>query len=158
MDKVARPRGLIRYDSLNGLAGKRRRILRPRVLGYGGLLAVGAVVAAVALSGRRGFEANLIRSVGAPFVVENQMVENRFQVHLVNKRPAPARFLVTAPSGDVQLPGPIQLASLEDLSLPVIVRVPRDRFRPGMQAVFEVNVEGERPRELRAPLLGPVTR
>jgi len=38
----------------------------------------------------------------------------------------------------------------------VIVRVPRDRWRPGMQAVFEVNVDGERPRELRAPLLGPV--
>ena len=159
MDKVERPRGLIRYDSQNGLAGKRRRILRPRVLAYAGLLAVGAAVGAVALSSRRGFEANLIRPVGAPFVVENQMVENRFQVHLVNKRPAAARFVVTAPpGGDLieQLPGPIELASLEGLSLPVIVRVPRDRWRPGMQAVFEVNVDGERPRELRAPLLGPV--
>src|SRR5690606_21433497 len=31
MDKLGRPRGLIRYDSPNGLEGKKRRFLRPRV-------------------------------------------------------------------------------------------------------------------------------
>ena len=47
MTKVERPNGLIRYDSFNGLAGKKRRILRPRLLAYGllgvlGLTALGS--------------------------------------------------------------------------------------------------------------------
>jgi cytochrome c oxidase accessory protein FixG len=161
MDRLGRARGLVRYDSMNGLAGKPRRVGRPRVLAYAGILAAGGLAAFVALSGRRGFEANLLRQVGAPFVVEDEMVENRFQVHLVNKLPRAARFAVTAPeNGDVaaQLPGTVELGSLADLSLPVIVRVPRGRWRSGLQAVLEVAVDGEEPRELRAPLLGPVSR
>jgi cytochrome c oxidase accessory protein FixG len=34
MTLVGRPRGLVRYDSLNGLQGRKRRILRPRLLAY----------------------------------------------------------------------------------------------------------------------------
>jgi cytochrome c oxidase accessory protein FixG len=160
MDKVGRPRGLVRYDSLAGLRGEKRRIFRPRVLAYAGLLAVGAAVAGLALAGRRGFEATLLRPVGAPFVVEGGFVENRFTVHLVNKRPEAASFVLAAPAGDEvawQLPGRIELASLADVSLPVIVRVPRERWRPGLQAVVDVTVGDER-REVRAPILGPVRR
>src|SRR5690606_38137355 len=32
MTKIDRPKGLVRYDSLNGLTGKKRRIIRPRVI------------------------------------------------------------------------------------------------------------------------------
>ena len=34
MTKLNRPQGLIRYDSQNGLAGKKKRILRPRIILY----------------------------------------------------------------------------------------------------------------------------
>jgi len=39
MDKMGYPRGLIRYTTENALEGKPSRILRPRVLIYGSLLA-----------------------------------------------------------------------------------------------------------------------
>uniref|UniRef100_UPI002AC8913A 4Fe-4S dicluster domain-containing protein n=1 Tax=Escherichia coli TaxID=562 RepID=UPI002AC8913A len=54
MDKVRKPRGLIRYATENGLAQKlgaleiRRRMLRPRVLVYGAVLAM--LVAAMGTS------------------------------------------------------------------------------------------------------------
>lgn len=159
MDKVGRPRGLVRYDSLTGLRHERRRLVRPRVVAYVGLLVTAAVLGGVAVSGRRDFEANLLRLVGAPFVVEGGMVENRFQVHVVNKRAVTAAFGFSAPDSpevQEQLPGHIELASLADLTLPVIVRVPRERYRPGMQAKLSVTVDGGREtRELRAPILGP---
>jgi hypothetical protein len=41
MDKLQRPRGLIRYDSMNGLAGKATRWIRPRILLYTALLLLG---------------------------------------------------------------------------------------------------------------------
>ena len=41
MDKTGRDRGLIRYDSLNGLEGKERKIVRPRMILYSAFLLVG---------------------------------------------------------------------------------------------------------------------
>ena len=45
MTRLHRPRGLIRYDSLRGLAGRATRWFRPRVALYGVLLAIGAAAA-----------------------------------------------------------------------------------------------------------------
>ena len=45
MTRTRRPRGLIRYDSLNGLAGRPTRWLRPRTIAYAVLLAIGGAAA-----------------------------------------------------------------------------------------------------------------
>jgi cytochrome c oxidase accessory protein FixG len=66
MDRLERPRGLIRYDSQEGLAGRPRRILRPRVIFYTVLAVIGLVVASVAAHGRTDFEVSLLRLQGAP--------------------------------------------------------------------------------------------
>src|SRR5215212_5069203 len=50
MDKLQRPRGLIRYSSLNGLMGKRTKLIRPRIILYIVLMAMGAVAMTVSLS------------------------------------------------------------------------------------------------------------
>ncbi len=42
MDKIAYPRGLIRYATEESLAGRASHILRPRVIVYGLLLAAAA--------------------------------------------------------------------------------------------------------------------
>jgi polyferredoxin len=44
MAALGRPRGLVRYDSLNGLSGRRTRFLRPRVFLYSALILLGAGV------------------------------------------------------------------------------------------------------------------
>ncbi len=85
MDRLARPRGLIRYDSPHGLAGEVRRFFRPRVILYTGLLVVGVVAATFAFRARTDFEANVVRLPGAPFTLEDKVVRNGFEVHLVNK-------------------------------------------------------------------------
>ena len=41
MVKIDRPKGLIRYDSFNGFAGKTRRFLRPRIYAYCALALLG---------------------------------------------------------------------------------------------------------------------
>jgi polyferredoxin len=84
MDRLARPRGLIRYDSQEGLAGRARRWVRPRVLLYTTLLAVGASVATLAARSRNHFEATLLRLPGEPYIVEGGEVREAMQLHLVN--------------------------------------------------------------------------
>ncbi len=92
MDKVGRPRGLIRYDSQRGLRGEKRRVLRPRLYAYTVLLVIGAVVATTAFRKREPFEANIIRLQGMPYTREGGVLRNSFELHIVNKQSQAATF------------------------------------------------------------------
>jgi cytochrome c oxidase accessory protein FixG len=125
MEKLHRPRGLVRYDSKRSLAGGQRRIWRPRLLVYGVLGLAGLVVATIAARSRTSFEANLTRAPGAPFVVESEAVRNSFVLHLVNKSSDAADFELSAMGVELSTAAaPIHLAGLSDAKLPVVVIVP----------------------------------
>ena len=92
MDKLARPRGLVRYDSLRGLRGEKRRFLRPRLYAYTAAAVVGAVVATFAFRSREPLEANVVRLPGLPYVREGGTIRNAFELHLVNKQSTAVSF------------------------------------------------------------------
>ncbi|MBS2023783.1 MAG: cytochrome c oxidase accessory protein CcoG [Deltaproteobacteria bacterium] len=130
MDKVERPRGLIRYDSLVGFEGGQKRIVRPRLFAYAAMsvLALGAVVLDVSTV-RAPFEANLLRAGGTPYALDGGLIRDQFELHLVNKHVEAADFQlsVQAPAGtSVVLPQPeVHLGSLESLRTPILVAVER---------------------------------
>ena len=133
MDRVKRPRGLIRYDSLAGFAGGRTRWARPRILVYFALLAAGAIVATWALSTVRPANLAITRMTGAPYFVTTEGVRNQFLVRIVNKRDTPARFVITlpdAPEGLVRtgLDGVVELAPLAEEVRPLVVQMPRGGY------------------------------
>ena len=66
MEKINRPRGLVRYDSMRGLEGKKRRFIRPRVALYTLLLLAGMGVMAASLSTFKPATVSLLRMTGAP--------------------------------------------------------------------------------------------
>jgi hypothetical protein len=140
MDRLGRPRGLVRYDSLDGLAGNARRIVRPRIVLYTALGLVGAAVAFVATRGRTDYEAALLRLTGEPYALDGGDVRDAFQVHIVNKRAEAASYRVEvepAPAMAVLVPIPIvSVASLGDARVPVFLTVVRSSFH----AEFPVRV------------------
>jgi len=165
MDKVQRPRGLVRYDSTNGLAGKARRLVRPRLALYGVLGLVGAVVATVALRSRNDFEANVLRLAGAPYTFEGEDVRNAFDVHLVNKRGSTTTYTIeveASPLADGTTPAlvalvatpKVTLGSLEDRHVPIFVSTPRASYRADFQVRVLVAPEGEPPKAFPATFLG----
>lgn len=164
MDRLHRPRGLIRYDSLRGLSGERRRFLRPRLWLYVLLGAAGLVAAGFAFSGRASFEANLLRARSAPFTVESGAVRNTFDLHLVNKSPDAADFTIRPRTGGGQVLilafRQVRLASLESTHVPVVVDVPVARFTAGLEVRLEITMtSGETERRfVHMPLLGPHRR
>jgi polyferredoxin len=130
MDKVHKPRGLIRFASQRELARTERKTLRPRVVVYGLLMLVSAVAFTASVVLRAPFEANVIRPRGAlPYFVDGDNVRNAFEVHLFNKQPETASFTlsVRAPDGAQVVVGTptLQLASLTDARVPVSVSLPR---------------------------------
>ena len=95
MTKVARPKGLIRYDSLVKFAGGRTRWIRPRTVVYGILLLIGVVVASFAFSSVKPASFLVYRMSGAAYFVDRHDVRNQFMVRLVNKLAVPAVLTVS---------------------------------------------------------------
>jgi cytochrome c oxidase accessory protein FixG len=114
MDKVNKPRGLIRYASLSELEGGKRRFIRFRTILYTAFLLLGAGVATYALSGVQPATYSIVRMSGMPFFVTDTTVRNQFQVRLTNKSTGPLEFTA---------------AALTDGETPITVRGFENRFR-----------------------------
>jgi cytochrome c oxidase accessory protein FixG len=146
MDRLHRPRGLVRYDSLSGLAGEGRRVLRPRVLLYLVLGLAGALAGAIAVHRRIDFEANLLRVPGLPFLLDGEGVQNAFTIHLVNKQPQAVTFHVEpepVPGLAWALPmGEPRVEGLSGVHLPITVRAPRGEVHGNAPLRIQVRREG----------------
>ncbi len=133
MDKVGRPRGLVRYDSLNGLEGKRRRIIRPRILLYTALMLVGAGVLTFALTRVHDVDLHVTRLPGQPYFVTGEAVRNQFKVRLFTKRPEETTFALSlegAPEGTVVggVEELIRVPALSEVEHPITLSIPRATY------------------------------
>ena len=159
MGKLGRDRGLVRYDSLAGLEGGRRRFWRPRVYLYGVLGAVGLTVAVVSASGRQAFEANVLRQKGPPFVIDQGVVRNALEIHIVNKQPEEDSFKLTPaePAGvEVVLPSrEIRVKSLRDARVPLFVTVPKGSVPRGFEVQVAIESGNGERKTVTAPFLAP---
>lgn len=163
MTKVGRPTGLIRYDSLRGLKGEGKRLLRGRVVIYTAV-ALGIFALAIFRFGHREpFEATVIRSQSTPFELTDRGVVNQLAVHVVNKGDKPRT--ITLQPGEV--PGvtficpqtEVTLPPFGDHELPVVVEVARDAYVPKMHVPITVRGGAQtEPRELSLKVLGPFGR
>jgi len=133
MDKMAYPRGLIRYATQNSLEGHWttaamwRRVLRPRVLVYSGglLLIVAGFVASLAM--RAPFRADVVRDRGAlARLVEDGRVENVYRIQLMNATEAVQRFRIEVdglPDAVVASSRTIEVGATEARWVPVAVQI-----------------------------------
>ena len=160
MARLDRPRGLIRYDSLEGLSGRPRRIVRPRVIAYTILLVIGATVAAFAARGRTNFEANLLRLQGAPFTLTGDEVRDSLDLHIVNKVAAPRTFHVeVTPVDGMQVMLPVAtpaIPSLGSAHVPLFLTMPRARVHGNFAVQITVRSEdGAPPIQVAGTFVGP---
>jgi len=88
MDKVQRPRGLIRYESLDALNGKHTRALlkRPRVWVYSSILSLALVGIVYGLSSLDAVDLTVIHSRQPLFVVQSDgSIQNGYTLKILNK-------------------------------------------------------------------------
>ncbi|MBC8128217.1 MAG: cytochrome c oxidase accessory protein CcoG [Gloeobacteraceae cyanobacterium ES-bin-144] len=163
MTKIERPKGLIRYDSFNGFAGKTRRFLRPRTYAYCALAALGlAVLAIVASNKARPFNATITRSGGAGFYSDASSVRNIYKVRVMNKRNQIAsvtiRLGAETPAG-YQLSGAEQTFSvnaLDEMSRSCVVIAPIDAYTGVSDIVLEIHANpGDVTLKKKVRFLGP---
>ena len=163
MDKVNRPKGLIRYASDRNLQGFKTRWLRPRSILYTALLLLGIGVAGMAFNSVEKAIALVTRMPGAPFYVTDSYIRNQYQVRLVNKSTGILAFDVDVASEDFAFPvetsgfdNSAQLDSMAEHNGTFIVQVPRDAYAGPFR--LTILIEGE-PGEIRlereVEFLGP---
>jgi cytochrome c oxidase accessory protein FixG len=133
MTKIKRKPGLIRYDSHSGLAGKKRRLIRPRMVVYTVLLGLGVIAMAIAFSGFKPAAAIVTRLPGPVYFLDGEKqdsVRNQFILRVLNKRTSPAKFRVEITGGPASLAvsgleEDLQVPSTGETNMPLVLRLPR---------------------------------
>lgn len=133
MGRVKRPRGLVRYDSLNAFGGKKTQWVRLRTVLYFALFLVGAGVSTWAFSTLQPASLGITRMQGAPYYIDADGVRNQFLVRLVNKGKEPAAFTVSltgAPPGAslIGFEQPVEVGPLAEVQHPMVVVVSRRAY------------------------------
>lgn len=146
MDKVARPRGLIRYSTENGLAQgwdrarMLRRVLRPRVLVYGVVLLALALGLAASLVVRMPLKVDVVRDRAAlARIVAGGRLENVYRLQLMNATEKEQVLRVQAHglaglvvAGDE----PYAVGPAEARWVAVRLQLPAEQARPGSHPVY----------------------
>lgn len=87
MDKIGRDRGLIRYDSYNGVTEQNRRLFTPRVIAYSVVLVALLALEIGLLAGRSPVEVLFLRTPGMLYQeVGDTHISNLYNYQIQNKR------------------------------------------------------------------------
>jgi cytochrome c oxidase accessory protein FixG len=127
MDKMNYPKGLVRYTTLNEVAGKGRHILRPRVFVYTGILLLVTGVMFWSLLTRIPVSVDVTRDRNILYRETNEgLLENVFVVKILNQDNQPHNFVITMDGLDGAIVDPEQpefyANSGEVIEAPVRVR------------------------------------
>jgi len=108
MDKIKRPRGLIRYASLNSIEKKTKWKFTPRAIGYSALLTVLVSVLVILMLNRSEFSVTVLRTAGLLYQEQpNDMVSNLYDLNIVNKTfdKIPVNLKLEGLQGELKLVG-----------------------------------------------------
>lgn len=160
MDKLGRPRGLIRYASLNGIEKGEPLRITPRMAGYGLiLLLLGAALGALLLT-RSPVDATLLRAPGALFQqTPGGRISNLYLLKLTNKthREKPVELRLENIEGTLLvLGGQLNLPPDQQTDASVLVEIAPDRLASGNTPI-EVGVYagGQRLHRIKTVFIGP---
>ena len=144
MDRIGKPRGLIRYSSREMLAGTARHILRPRTILYPIALAAFLGTFIFMLGTKSAADITLLRAVGDPFSIDDQgRVVNQVRLRIANRSGADRTYRIEiegAEAGAVIIPvNPFPVVQGKTGTTSFFIALPRDAFSSG-EPVIEVHI------------------
>ena len=133
MTKLNRPKGLVRYDSQNGFAGKKKRILRPRIALYFVLMLFGATAMTFSAMQLRSANMTLVRMTGMPYFLTDSTVRNQYMVRVINKSTESRTFTIkhTIENQTHEIKGigeVIQIEGMSEAMRPIALLVPKENY------------------------------
>ncbi|MBO9652081.1 MAG: cytochrome c oxidase accessory protein CcoG [Variovorax sp.] len=146
MDKLAAPRGLIRYATQNGMAGHwspqqvLRRVLRPRVLIYSAVLLALSVGLLVSLVIRTPLKVDVVRDRGTlARIVDGGRIENVYRLQIMNATEETQHYRIAARGLDGLQALPeeaIEVGAAQSRWVAVRLQLPYGGAEPGSHPVY----------------------
>jgi len=165
MTKLGRPVGLIRYGSQSGMAGEKRRILRPRIIIYPTIMALLLGLLVFLLANRPPADVTVLRGLGLPFVMTDAgEVENVMRIKITNRTDEPQQLQISVVDRSevraISSDDSIRLAPGQSCVEPVRFIAPAAQFELGTLNL-KIRVSGpgvkiDRPVRLVGPVVMPV--
>ena len=160
MDSVNRPRGLIRYASMDGIKNKTKFKWTPRVIGYSTVLLVLLSTITFLFANRSDVDINILRTPGMLF--QNQpdnKVSNMYNLKISNKtfEELPLEMKLDEANGEIKLIGnEINLKPLEIYEGKFLIILSKDKIKL-LNTPMKVNIyKGEKLIEtITTTFLGP---
>lgn len=163
MEKVKRPRGLIRYASLNEIETKVRKIFTPRAIGYTSVLIILLAVFSILFANRTDFELTILRTPGMLFQEQpDNKMSNLYDVKIINKtfNPMHAELKLNNIKGEIKLIGTdLKVESQGVAEGKFLVTVDKSEIKKLNTPIEVLVTSGGKPIELiKTSFLGKVER
>lgn len=160
MDKIEKPRGLIRYASMKGIKDKIKFAVTPRIILYSILLVLLLSIFTTLLATREDIKVNVLR---APGKLYQEMPDNKFSnlyhVKLVNNtfKDIPVEVKLSNPDAEFRLIGKdIKLTSLSIEESEFMILFPKDKITSTvMQLNVQIYANGRIVGDIKTTFIGP---
>ena len=167
MEKVGKPKGLIRYTTENALEGKPVHILRPRLFVYVGIITLVTGLLFYSILNRTPLEIDVIRDRSALYTENDMgMIENVYNIKVINMDQQPHDFSIQVEGLEgIQIAGhkkplvSVKSGSVEEV--PLRVEVDPESIKQRSNEIFFNVVAVDKPDLMQhapAKFLGPVSR
>jgi len=158
MDKLGDAKGLIRYSTQNAVASGWsqeqiwRRVLRPRVLIYTGILLVVTLALVASLAMRQPFKVDVVRDRAAlARIVAGGQIENVYRLQIMNAAERPLNFKLAVqglPGLRIVTEAVAQVPATESRWISVRLQLPYDAAQPGAHPIHFQILAFEEGRQL----------
>jgi cytochrome c oxidase accessory protein FixG len=161
MDKIEKPRGLIRYDSMKGIESGEKKIFTPRVFAYSAVLLALLILDVALIANRGSIESIILRSPGQLYQkVDEGHLSNLYTYKLINKSGGelPVEIRLKNEEGVIKMVGhaPEPIAKGEKAQGAFFIEMPKDKLN-GRKTPLEIEVysKGKLIDHVKTNFLGP---
>jgi polyferredoxin len=160
MDKVEKPKGLIRYASMKGIKDKVKFKVTPRIILYSVLLVILLSIFTTLLLSREDVKVNVLRAPGKIFQeMPDGKISNLYHVKLVNNtfKDIPVEVKINNPDAEFKLIGmDISLPSLDVRDAEFMILFNKDKIKSTvMQLNIQIYANGKIVNDIKTTFIGP---
>ncbi|MCL6495221.1 MAG: cytochrome c oxidase accessory protein CcoG [Ignavibacterium sp.] len=163
MDKIKRPRGLIRYASLRNIENKAKFKFTPRMMLYSTILVILLSVLTYLMANRTDFNVNILRTPGMLFQQQpDGTISNLYDLNLVNKtfNPVQMQIKLLDPKGELKIIGSdLKLNPQQIVEAKFMILLPKESIKK-MNTPVEIGIyDGNKLiKKIKTSFLGPVEK
>jgi polyferredoxin len=164
MIKIGKPKGLIRFASINSITNRIQKIITPRVIGYSFVLVALMGILGFALVTRSDVETTVLKVPGTLYQREPGLIMNLYNIEFVNKtfNDLNLEIKVESPDGATvfKVDGkPIFLPAEEMVKGVYFIKIPEDKITNARTVVMlGIYADGKKLETVKVKFIGPVTK